>query len=262
MRGGLRNVRPETESGSARMVSDRGLGRRRGRQHGGGAGVELLGHADEEVGVERPGDFFPRECSHRPPVHAADDLADQVAEGDRVIAVAAARRPPRRALRQRRGHGRPVEQRLGGQRPADGGQPRAMAQEPAHRDVLLAGLGELGPVAGHRRVQVELAALGQHVGAERDHALGGRGHADDRVRGPRAGAGRVGMAAPAVHHPHPVEVHADGGARVAALGEVPEELLADRGEAGLAVPVDRQHLRTRRNRTACGSRRSRGPAAR
>ena len=68
----------------------------------------------------------------------------------------------------------------------------------ADLDALLAALRELGPVAGDGRVQVELASVGQHQGAQRRHGLGRRPDVDDRVALPRLRARLVDMAAPDV----------------------------------------------------------------
>ena len=48
-----------------------------------------------------------------------------------------------------------------------------VGEQPAHRDLFLAGSAELRPVQGRRGVQIELAALRQQMGADRGGALGG-----------------------------------------------------------------------------------------
>src|SRR5918995_4499458 len=48
----------------------------------------------------------------------------------------------------------------------------AVAEQPPHRQVRLALGGELGPVARDGRVQVDLAALGQPVGDDRERPFG------------------------------------------------------------------------------------------
>ena len=83
---------------------------------------------------------------------------------------------------------------------------------------LLAAGSELGPVFGDGRVDVELAFLNQAVSAEGDQALGRRIDVDEGVAVPLALARLVVPAAPEVDDGLSVEVDADGGADVAALG--------------------------------------------
>ena len=52
--------------------------------------------ADVEVGAERPGDLLGEERAERPPGDPPDDLADEVALVERVVARRGARLPPRR----------------------------------------------------------------------------------------------------------------------------------------------------------------------
>ena len=127
------------------------------------------------------GDFLAEELANRPAVDAAHELADQVPVGQRVIAVGGPRFPPGRFVGERGRHRRPVVEGLARQRLADPRQPRGVAEEVARRDRLLAVRGELGPVARDRRVDVELAAIDQHVRAQRGDRLGGREDVDDRV---------------------------------------------------------------------------------
>jgi hypothetical protein len=57
--------------------------------------VARLGGADVEVGTERPGDFVGEERSEAAPGDPLDDLAEQIALADRVVARLRARLPPR-----------------------------------------------------------------------------------------------------------------------------------------------------------------------
>ena len=57
------------------------------------------GSPDGEVGAERPGDLLGEELLERPPDHAADDLADQVALVQGVVARRGARLPTTGAWR-------------------------------------------------------------------------------------------------------------------------------------------------------------------
>jgi hypothetical protein len=70
-----------------------------------------------------------------------------------------------------------------------------------HRDGdgLLAGLPELGPVAGHRRIQIELTALDELMYACAGEAFGAGQHGGQRVHLPRPGTGGVGRTGPQVN---------------------------------------------------------------
>ncbi len=81
-----------------------------------------------------------------------------------------------------------------------------MAQQPAHRHLALARGRELGPVLGHRGVDVELAPLGQQVGAQGGGALGRAEHQLERVVGVGRHGRGVGDAAPQVDDLAPVDV--------------------------------------------------------
>ncbi len=61
-----------------------------------------------------------------------------------------------------------------------------MAQEVTNRYLLFAGLRELGPVLGDRRVDIEKALVGETVRADRGDAFGCREDVDDRVPLPGA----------------------------------------------------------------------------
>ena len=124
--------------------------------------VVLGGGADVEVGTERTGDVLAHEVAERLPGHPLDDLALEVALGDGVVARRRARFPPR-GLRAEQGSGPAtvVEVLV-----ADGLLPARQAGGVAHHvtdlDRVLAVGGELRPHVGHRGVEVELAAVGEH----------------------------------------------------------------------------------------------------
>jgi hypothetical protein len=52
------------------------------------------------------------------------------------------------------------------------GTTRGVTQQLPYADPGLAGCGELGPVLGHRRIDVELTAIGEEERAQRVHCLG------------------------------------------------------------------------------------------
>ena len=79
------------------------------------------------------------------------------AEGVDVVAVGGAGLPPGVLFGQGGGHGRPVQHGARGQPPADGGQASLVGEQLADGDRVLARSGELGPVCGDGRVEVELA---------------------------------------------------------------------------------------------------------
>ncbi len=66
----------------------------RRRDHPGDARVALRWRTDVEVGAERAGDLLGEERAERATVDALDDLAEQVALADRVVARLCARLPP------------------------------------------------------------------------------------------------------------------------------------------------------------------------
>ena len=83
------------------------------------------------------------------------DFADEETEGERVIAVARTRLPPRLLLGERGGHRVPVVDRLLRERLAHRGQAGLVREQPAHRDRALVLLRELRPVLRDRCVEVE-----------------------------------------------------------------------------------------------------------
>jgi hypothetical protein len=211
--------------------------------------------ADVEVEPERPRHLLGEGLTAGRPGHAVDDLAHQPAVGDGVVAVVASRLPLRSRGRQRLDRHRPPRDLFGRERAANGGQPGLVAEQPAHRQLVLALGGELGPVAGNRCIQVELAALGQAVRHDRQRPLGRRRHhLEGAVRVGIVALG-LGGAAPQVDHRLAAAVHAAGGAHLAPLRKVALELVPHRLEAGRyrAPDVHRAHA-TREGRAAVAPR--------
>jgi hypothetical protein len=108
-----------------------------------------------------------------------------------------------------------------------------------HGDVALAARGELGPVEGDGRVEVELAPLHQPVYAHGGDALGGGEDDCEGVALPGARLVPVGEATPEVDDPLALEVDAARGPHLTALGEVASEGVADALESGRDVSADR-----------------------
>ena len=115
-------------------------------------------------------------------------------------------------------------------------EPRLVPEQLAHGDRVLAVLRELGPVARDRRVVVEPAARVRDRQRHRREALGA-GHDDDhRVLVPRRVAVGRAAAAPQIDDLLAAPVGRDGGADLAALGEVALELDAHFFEARRDLP--------------------------
>src|SRR5262249_58103684 len=183
------------------------------------------------------------------------DLADQPPEGDGMIPVRGSRSPPWWLGGERRAHRVPVVERFVREHVPDGRQPGTMSQEPSHRQCGLVRGGELGPVAGYRRVDVETAFRDQAVRAERRHALGAGGDVDERVALPGLRAVEVRMTAPEVDDGLAVDDHRDGRADLVLIAQVPGERVAHGLEAWMALTLDLGKLGHGTRRIApCGRR--------
>jgi len=110
-----------------------------------------------------------------------------------------------------------------------------------HLDPVLAGLGELRPVAGDRRVEVKLAAIGQDQRAQRGHRLGRGEDVDDRVLLPRLGRGAIPVSAPDVDDRLTVQHHGDRGSDIEALVEVVRQRLGHATEPLVIFALDVGH---------------------
>ena len=219
-RGGLGLALPA--AGRRRLLV---RGRRRGRRDDGDhAAVVLGGQPDVEIGAQRPGHLAREERAQADPGDPADHLADQVALGHRVVAGLRPRLPAGRLRGQPRRRLRPVVQVGDRHRLVPGRQPGRVRQQVPDLDVLLARGGELGPVPGHRRGQVEVAAVGQDQRTQRRHRLGGGTGVEDGVALPGRGACRVGVTAPQVDHRLAVQVHRHRGADVMRLQRLLQRL--------------------------------------
>jgi hypothetical protein len=119
--------------------------------------VVLGGKPDVEVGAQRPGYLLGEEGAQAVAGDPADDLADQESPGERVVASQGPRLPDGGLRGQPRRGGRPVVEVVGCHRIVPGRRARGVGEQVPHLHVLLARGGELGPVPGHRRGQVEVA---------------------------------------------------------------------------------------------------------
>ena len=196
-----------------------------------------LGKADPEVEAQGAGDLVGEERPHALAADPPDHLADEPAVRSGVVAVRGAR-VPHRALGRERLDGRlPRQPFLRRHGVVEDREPDLVGQQPAHRDVLLAGSGELGPVFGHRGVEVEFAPLGQQVGADRGRAFRAREHQDDAVFDPRPTGLHVGHSAPEVDHLHAPVIQAERSPDIAMLLEVGGKSVPYPLEAGSHCPA-------------------------
>ena len=172
------------------------------------------------------------------PVGATQQFANQPAVGDRLIAVALARCPPRGFCRQGIDHQLPVVQRLGGQHFADGGQPGLVAEQLAQRDRVLASSGKLRPVLGYRRIELELAFGHQLQGSHCREGLGAGEQVDDGIAVPGLGTVLVGSTGPQVDDGLPADLDAQPGTTLLRIIEQGGEGFAHRFELQLVMTLN------------------------
>jgi hypothetical protein len=158
-----------------------------------------------------------------------------------VIAVRAARLPPRLLLRQQPCHLAPVVDRLDRDLLRDGAEPGLVREQPAHRQLALAALRELRPVARDGRVEVERALVHEAVRGDRRDALGRRVDVRERVALPGLRALRVHEARPEIHHRLAFEREAERGADLVAAFELLGERVAHARELRMAAALDLGH---------------------
>lgn len=160
--------------------------------------VDHLGHAcllclrgpDEDGQAERLGHPIGEEVSDRLPRDPADQLLQEPADADGVVADPRARLPrggwrgdaTRDLVVVVPAAARPVQHRT---RVGEAQHPRPVVQDVADEGRLLAGLRILRPVTRHRRVDVELAAVVEDLRAQGGATLGCRHHRRERVLPPR-----------------------------------------------------------------------------
>ena len=167
-----------------------------------------------------------------------------------MVAVGGARLPHGRLLLERTDHRIPGQRLLQGEHGVDVGQAGLVAQEPPDRDGALAGRLELRPVLSNRCVDVEVAALGEEVGAGCGGALGGGEHELQRVFGVRGAGLAIRQPAPEVDDLATAHVHGRRGADLAVLLEVGAERLGHPLEPGLDRAPDLRHAVPPRGRSA------------
>ena len=111
-----------------------------GRQDVDDAVVEFRAEADLEVDLAGAAELFAQIRADTVAGDAAQNLADQIAEGVRVIAMGATRFPPRFLFGQGCAEEILVEGAAGRELFAHGGQPGLVGEELTHRDPRFAGL--------------------------------------------------------------------------------------------------------------------------
>ena len=189
------------------------------------AGVE----AEGEVEAERAADLVPEEASERTAVHPPHELADEVPVEQGRLAVRRSGRPCRLLAGEQRAQLLPVVEDLGRCRLVERDDPGLMREHmPNGRRCA-----EVGPVALHRRIEVESTSVDEQQRADRRERLADRVRHDDAVLPPRLRTGCVGPAAPEVDDPVTVVPRCDRGSRSGLLIHQIGESLANRREPGV-----------------------------
>ena len=164
----------------------------------GDAAVLGVRQADPEVEAEGPRQVLAQGGPHRPSVDPAEDLAGQVAEGDRVVAAGGSGRPQRGHGGELRADRVPVEPQRGLHLVREAGETLLVAHHLFNGDRRLSGLGELRPDVGYALGVVELSGVDQPRDQQRGDRLGGREHRRQGALVEGLGALAVGEAGPEI----------------------------------------------------------------
>jgi hypothetical protein len=197
-----------------------------------------LVQTDVHVDTHRFGDLGAQVVPDRAAGDSSEDLAENEAEGGQLVTLGGARLPPRCSGSQLPadvvpvGHVPPVHPERGTD---DSG---TVTHHHADRDLLFAGLSELGPVAGHRRIEVEFAAIGELVHTCAGQSLAAGQHIAQGVLAPRPVAGSVGGSAPQIDDQIAVHPDRDCGADLVAQQEILLECVAHPVEARCTGAAD------------------------
>src|SRR5580692_7490093 len=108
-----------------------------------------------------------------------------------------------------------------------------------HRDegALFSGPPKRGPVARYWSIEIELAAIGRHVRADRRGALGGGKDNRDSISLPRR-AVDLDPASPQIDHGTALEVDTNTRAEFVAMLEVFDECIQNSLEPGITFALD------------------------
>jgi len=201
---------------------------------------DAFGQADVEVEAERRSDLVLEELAEGAMlgVDSAQQLAFIEAEGDDMVGLALTRLPGRFLLRHDLGQPVQVSDNAAVNRRGEGVQAALVREEMAHGHLLLALLGELGPVGGDAVVVVEPAARVRHGERHGGHALGSRIDQGHGVLFPGGVRRLVAYAAPQVDHLFAAAVDAAGAAELIAKGEVLDKRIPHGLKAFAREPVD------------------------
>lgn len=172
---------------------------------------------------------------------APDHLTDHEPEDVAVVLVRGARLPQRLLVLDRAGHRRPFGDLVEAEHPVEGGDSRAVPEDHAAGDVLLALLRELRPVPADRGVEIQLPFLREEMGTEAHESLGAGEDRDDGVLFPRAPGPRVRDPAPQVDDLASAREHRDRRAEFGKLVEVPREHVGDVPESFVGPSVVLPH---------------------
>src|SRR5262249_3147226 len=158
----------------------RTFGQRRGLERR-DARLDLVRYAEVQRGdIERPGDLFSDNRVECTAVDASDDLAQDEAVGERVVAGLGAGLPQRGEVSERATRAFPVAGLGRAYLVRHLGNARGVAEDLPKGDRRLAVPAEFGPIASDRRVVVEPAALGEQM----DHGGGDTlGAGEDAIEG-------------------------------------------------------------------------------
>src|SRR5690349_13101727 len=105
-----------------------------------------------------------------------------------------------------------------------------MRQKLTDRNGLFSRATELGPVARDGLVEIDPAARARQMYGGRCHAFADLEHGRERFASPGQIAGAIAGSAPKSYDGFAAVIHTDGGAEVAAPGDVPLELIPDAPE--------------------------------
>ncbi len=197
-----------------------------------------------EVGSQWTGKLFGKEPAESSPVDATNDLTDEMAVVDRVIARRRTRGPPRLLGSEASGGRLEVVDVRQFDRALPTGDARRMRQEVANFDVFLTVCRKFGPVVSNFLAHVQLAAFDQQERTQGRHGLGDGERVDDGVAAPWSGTGFVGVPAPEIDHGFSVDGDGNGAAEFFTGFELSLEGGADGVELVVAVTVHQTHARS------------------
>ena len=148
-------------------------------------------------------------------------------------------RPLRPLFLEGANHGGPRKHLVKPEPLIDERETSAVAEKPAHENVLFAERCELRPVANDRCIEVECTRVGKVQSANREDTLGAREHQRERVLLPSTPTLPVGGSAPKVDDLAPLDVRGRRCSELAVVLVVPTEAVVHRAEADIDLAVNR-----------------------